>query len=213
MSLKSERSEIHRLGARGHYDRETVFAILDRNFLCHVAYLHDDTPHLIPTAYGREGDVLFFHGSVKSQMLHSLASGAEAAVAVTEINAIVLARSLFHSSMNYHSVVVYGYGEEVIDTEQKMHALQVVSDAIWPGRWDEARIPDAGELKATMVIRFQITDGAAKIRTGPAKDNAEDYALDHWAGIIPVRTEFGMPEPDAQLREMEIPDNILRRIH
>ena len=201
MSLKSERSEIHRLGSRGQYDRETIFGILDNNFLCHVSFVIDGRPFVIPTAYGRSGDHLYLHGSAKSGMLQHLAAGNEAAVSVTQVEGIVLARSLFHSSMNYHSVVVYGTGELIDDPEQKMEGLRIVSESIWPGRWSEARLPDEGELKATLVVRLSITDGAAKIRTGPAKDNNEDYALDIWAGIVPVETRFGLPLPDEELRD------------
>jgi len=213
MSLKSKRSEIHRLPSRGYYDRETIYRILDSNFLCHVSFIMDGRPCIIPTAYGREGDGIYLHGSVKSRMLAHLASGAEAAIAVTSIDGIVLARSLFHSSMNYHSVIIYGIGEEVSDPEVKMKGLRIISDSIWPGRWDEARIPDTGELKATTVIRLRISDGAAKIRTGPAKDNAEDYNLDIWAGVVPVETRFLAPESDQELKEhVGIPPHVSKRI-
>ncbi|HLF65410.1 MAG TPA: pyridoxamine 5'-phosphate oxidase family protein [Saprospiraceae bacterium] len=213
MSLKSERSEIHRLPARGHYDRETIYGILDANFLCHVSFLMDRKPFIIPTAYGRDGDDIYLHGSAKSQMLNHLASGAEAAIAVTQIDGVVLARSLFHSSMNYHSVVVYGKGHEITDPDAKMEGLRIISERIWPGRWDEARIPDEGELSATKVIRIHITDGAAKIRTGPAKDNAEDYALDIWAGVVPVEMRYLIPVTDDKFdREMKIPPTVMRRI-
>jgi nitroimidazol reductase NimA-like FMN-containing flavoprotein (pyridoxamine 5'-phosphate oxidase superfamily) len=209
MSLKSERSQIHRLPARGHYDRETLFGILDAHFLCHVSYVKDGKPYLIPTAYGRSGDDLYLHGSVKSGMLLHLAEGNEVAIAVTAIDGIVLARSLFHSSMNYHSVVVYGKGVEVTDETDKMEGLRIVSESIWPGRWSEARLPDAGELKATTVLRIPIEEGAAKIRTGPAKDNAEDYDLDIWAGVVPVKTRYLEPIPDERLSEgIQLPSSL-----
>jgi nitroimidazol reductase NimA-like FMN-containing flavoprotein (pyridoxamine 5'-phosphate oxidase superfamily) len=201
MSLRSERSEVRRLSARGHYDRETIYGILDAHFLCHISYIKDGRPFIIPTAYGRSGDDLYIHGSVKSSMLQHLASGNEVAVAVTGIDGIVLARSLFHSSMNYQSVVVYGNGHEVTESEAKMEGLRIVTENIWPGRWSEARLPDEGELKATSVIRISISDGAEKIRTGPAKDNAEDYDLDIWAGVVPVETRYLKPIPDEALSE------------
>lgn len=211
MSLKSERSAVNRLPVRGHYDRETIYEILDRGYLCHVSFVVDENPFLIPTAYGRSGDDLYLHGSVKSRMLDHLAHGGEAAVAVTHIDGIVLARSLFHSSMNYHSVVVYGTGEEITDPAEKLEGLRIVSESIWPGRWDEARIPDDGEMQATKVIRIRITDGAAKIRTGPAKDNAEDYESNIWAGVIPVRTSFGQPLPDEKLTPgVEVPESVTK---
>lgn len=213
MSLKSERSEIHRLPSRGHYDRETIFGILDHNFLCHVSFVVDGRPYIIPTAYGRSGDYIYLHGSVKSMMLNTLAAGAEAAIAVTQVDGIVLARSLFHSSMNYHSVVVSGNGEEVNDRDEKMEALRIVSERIWPGRWDGARIPSDDELKATRVIRIKIAEGAAKIRTGPAKDDAEDYKLDIWAGVVPMETHYLPPISDEKLLpDTVIPEHVLRRI-
>jgi nitroimidazol reductase NimA-like FMN-containing flavoprotein (pyridoxamine 5'-phosphate oxidase superfamily) len=173
----------------------------------------DDRPCIIPTAYGREGDTIYFHGSSRSQMLMHLATGAEAAIAVTELDGIVLARSLFHSSMNYHSVVVYGKGEEITDPAKKMEGLRIVSESIWPGRWDEARLPDEGELKATMVICVHITDGAAKVRTGPPKDNVEDYMLDVWAGVVPMGLEIHAPIADDQLApEISLSPSIRKRI-
>lgn len=212
MSLKSARSEIHRLPSRAHYDRETIYRILDSNFLCHVSFVVDGRPYIIPTAYGRDGDDLYLHGSVKSMMLNTLVAGTEAAIAVTQVDGIVLARSLFHSSMNYHSVVVSGTGEEVVETDQKMEALRIVSERIWPGRWDEARIPTDDELKATKVIRLRITEGAAKIRTGPAKDDSEDYLLNIWAGVVPLETRYMEPIPDEKLApEIGIPENVLQR--
>ncbi len=213
MSLKSERSEVHRLPSRGHYDPETIFAILDANFICHVSFVMDGKPYIIPTAYGRDGDDIYLHGSTKSMMLTHLAAGAEAAIAVTQVDGIVLARSLFHSSMNYHSVVVYGHGEEVTHPDAKMDALRIVSERIWPGRWDEARLPDDDELKATKVVRIHINDGAAKIRTGPVKDNAEDYELDIWAGVVPVETRYLDPEADDGIgNHIQIPPSIIRRM-
>jgi len=177
-----------------------MFEILDSNFMCHVSFIVDGRPCIIPTAYGRSGDHLYLHGSAKSRMLQHLAAGNEAAVAVTQVDGIVLARSLFHSSMNYHSVVIYGTGQSVNDPEEKLEGLRIVSESIWPGRWDEARLPDAGELKATHVVRLPITDGAAKIRTGPANDNKADYTLDIWAGVVPVETRYGKAVADAKLK-------------
>ena len=213
MSLKSRRSEIHRLPSRGHYDRETIYRILDSNFLCHVSFVLDGNPYIIPTAYGRDGDFIYLHGSARSRMLMHLATGTETAIAITQIDGIVLARSLFHSSMNYHSVVVFGTCEEVTDPEGKRHGLHIVSERIWPGRWDEARVPDEDELKATTVIRMLIREGAAKIRTGPAKDNADDYDLNIWAGVVPVEFRYLPPQPDERLSHgIPVPKNVSKRI-
>jgi nitroimidazol reductase NimA-like FMN-containing flavoprotein (pyridoxamine 5'-phosphate oxidase superfamily) len=213
MTLKSKRSEIHRLPARGHYDRKTIYGILDQHYLCHVSYVLEGRPYIIPTAFGRHDDWIYLHGSVKSQMLTHLATGAEAAIAVTQVDGIVLARSLFHSSMNYHSVVIYGSGKELTDPDEKIEGLRIVSDRIWPGRWEAARLPDEGELKATKVIRIEITEGAAKIRTGPVKDNSEDYLLPIWAGVVPIETVFRAPISDEGLDAgITLPDHVARRI-
>ena len=197
--MKSSRSKLNRIPSRGHYDPETIHAILDDNFMCHVAFVIDGKPYCIPTAYGRKGNSIYLHGSAKSQMLQTLAEGGEACITVMQVDAIVLARSLFHSSMNYHSVVLFGTGEEVTDAEGKMEGLRVVSESMWHGRWDEARLPTANEMRATKVLRFPISEGSAKIRTGSAKDEKEDYALDIWAGIIPVVTTYGEPVADELL--------------
>jgi nitroimidazol reductase NimA-like FMN-containing flavoprotein (pyridoxamine 5'-phosphate oxidase superfamily) len=213
MSLQSRRSEVRRLPSRGYYDKETVYSILDSNYLCHVAFVMEGKPCVIPTAYGREGDCIYVHGSVKSRMMNHIVSGAEVAIAVTQVDGIVLARSLFHSSMNYHSVVVYGTGEELIEKYTKLHSIYMVSERIWPGRWDGARTPNDLELQATSVIKVTITDGAAKIRTGPAKDDSDDYALDIWAGVIPVDVQFSEPVPDERLApDIGIPLHVLNRI-
>ncbi len=197
--MKTERTSLNRLPYRGAHDRESIDGILDANFLCHVAVVVNGKPRCIPTAYGRKGDYLYLHGSVKSPLMQTLASGAEACVTVTQLDGIVLARSLFHSSMNYQSVVVFGKGEEVVDHDDKMEALQAVTESIWKGRWKEARVPTEGEMKATTVIKIALTEGSAKIRTGGAVDNKEDYELPIWAGVIPVQMTYGEPEPDDRL--------------
>jgi len=174
-----------------------------------VAFVIDGKPYCIPTAYGRDGYYIYLHGSAKSQMLTTLANGGEACITVMQVDAIVLARSLFHSSMNYHSVVLFGKGEELNDPEEKIEGLRIVSESMWKGRWEEARLPTDNEMRATKVIRFPISEGSAKIRTGGAKDEKEDYDLDVWAGIIPVITSFGEPESDALLRHsIAIPDSV-----
>jgi uncharacterized protein len=198
--MKSSRSKLTRLPSRGHYDTDTIHAILDNNFMCHVAFVIDGKPFCIPTAYGRDGKHIYLHGSAKSQMLQVLADGGEACITVMQVDAIVLARSLFHSSMNYHSVVLFGTGEEVIDSDEKMQGLRIVSESMWKGRWEEARLPTANEMHATKVIRFPISEGSAKIRTGGATDEKEDYELDIWAGIIPIISSYGVPEPDELLK-------------
>lgn len=173
----------------------------------------DGSLRCIPTSFGRKGDSIFLHGSVKSPLLTALGNGAEACVTVTEVNGIVLARSLFHSSMNYRSVMLIGNGELIVEKGEKMEALRVLSDSIWKGRWEEARKPTDGELSATAVVRIPLREGSAKIRTGPPIDNKEDYDLQIWAGIIPVETRYGDPQPDEQLgTEIDVPASVKRKI-
>ena len=200
-TFKSPRAKLNRIPSRGYYDEETIFDILDAGFLCHVAFYMDGSPHLIPTAYGRKGKTVFLHGSAKSRMLCHLATGAPAAIAVTHIDGIVLARSSFHSSMNYRSAVLYGSGMEITETQEKMEALEIVSESIMPGRWEEARKPTTNELTATTVVAFHIEEGSAKIRTGPPSDDTADELLDIWAGVLPVAPAYGDAIRDANLRD------------
>jgi len=202
MSLQtapSPRTQVERLPERGHYDRETIYGILDQAFLCHVGFVVDGQPFVIPTGYGRSGDSLYIHGSGASRMLRNLSAGVPVCVTVTLLDGLVVARSLFHSSMNYRSVVILGQARLVTDPDEKLRALRAVSEQIFPGRWDDARQPTEQELKATSVLAVPLAEASAKIRTGPAKDDAEDYALPIWAGIVPLRVTAGAPEPDSAL--------------
>jgi len=193
------RTQVERLPERGHYDRETIHAILDQTFLCHVGFVAKGQPYVIPTSYGRSGDVLFVHGSAASRMLHSLAEGVPICVTVTLLDALVLARSVFHHSMNYRSVVILGTARLVADREEKLRALRAIAEQIAPGRWDDARQPNEQELKATNVLAVPLGEASAKIRTGPPKDEKEDYALPIWAGIVPLPIVPGPPESDPVL--------------
>lgn len=195
----SRRTQVERLPERGQYDREAIHAILDQSFLCHVGFVVDGQPFVIPTSYGRAGDVLYVHGSAASRMLRNLAGGIPVCITVTLLDGLVVARSLFHSSMNYRSVVVLGTAKLITDGEEKMRALRAVSEQIFPGRWDDARQPNEQELKATSVMAIPLTEASAKIRTGPAKDDKEDYALPIWAGLLPLRVTAGTPQPDPEL--------------
>jgi nitroimidazol reductase NimA-like FMN-containing flavoprotein (pyridoxamine 5'-phosphate oxidase superfamily) len=199
-SFKTPKTKVQRLPSRGHYDEETIFRILDAGFLCHVAFEIDHQPYIIPTAYGRNQNTLFLHGSAKSRMLTHLKNGAPAAISVTHLDGLVLARSTFNSSMNYRSVVILASGQEVIQKNEKMEALRLITEQIIPQRWEEARIPDDDELKATMVLSFQIDEASAKIRTGPPGDKASDYALDIWAGVLPYTIQYADPVADPKLR-------------
>jgi len=195
----SARTKVERLPERGHYDRETIYAILDQTFLCHVGFLAEGQPYVIPTGYGRSGDVLFVHGSAASRMLHSLAEGIPVCVTVTLLDGLVLARSVFHHSMNYRSVVILATARLVADREEKLRALRAIAEQIVPGRWDDARKPSEQELKATSVLAVPLAEASAKIRTGPPKDEKEDYALPIWAGVVPLPIAPGTPQPDPAL--------------
>lgn len=198
MSLKTPRTAVKRLPKRGHYDFETIAAILDSTFLCHLGFVSGGQPFVIPTAFGREGDRLYVHGSAVSRTLKHLADGVPVCLTVTLLDGLVLARSGFHSSMNYRSVVVLGTATEVRG-EEKVHALEVVSEQILPGRWAEIRGPSRKELNATKVLVLPITEASAKVRTGPPLDDEDDYALPVWAGVLPLSVAAGKPVPDARL--------------
>ncbi len=198
-SAPSSRTQVERLPERGHYDRETIHAILDQAFLCHVGFVVDGQPYVIPTSYGRSGDVLFVHGSAASRMLRNLAAGVPVCVTVTVLDGLVVARSLFHSSMNYRSVVILGTARMVTNPQEKLRALRAVSEQIFPGRWNDARQPNDQELKATSVLALPLSEASGKIRTGPPKDEQEDYALPIWAGLVPLSIVAGAPEPDPAL--------------
>ncbi|WP_370152893.1 pyridoxamine 5'-phosphate oxidase family protein [Ferrovibrio sp.] len=194
----SPRSRVRRVADRGHYDAATLHAILDAAHVCHVGFVQDGQPVVIPTACWREGDHLYIHGSTKSRMAMALAEGIPACVTVTLLDGLVLARSAFHHSMNYRSVVAFGRFEK-LDDAAKLAALEAFTEHLAPGRWAEIRGPNRQEFKATMVLRLPLTEASAKIRRGPPKDDAEDMALPVWAGVLPFAAGFGRPEPDPLL--------------
>ena len=191
------RTKVRRLPERGRYDRETVEAILDEGFVCHVAFCGPDGPVVLPTGYARVGDVIYLHGAAANHMLKSIGSGAPVSVAVTLVDGIVLARSGFHHSINYRSVVAYGHGEEVRDPAEKRSALDAVVEQIVPGRTADARGANESELRATRVVRVAIAEVSAKVRAGGPKDDEEDVDLGGiWAGHLPLATVPGVPVPD-----------------
>jgi nitroimidazol reductase NimA-like FMN-containing flavoprotein (pyridoxamine 5'-phosphate oxidase superfamily) len=206
---KTDRNQVKRVRDRGHYDRDTIFAVLDAGFLCHVGFIVSDQPFVIPTLYGRDDDNVYLHGSAASRMLNNLAEGIPVCLTVTHVDGLVLARSAFHHSMNYRSVVVFGTAVDVTG-EEKERGLFVISEQVLKGRWDEVRPPIEKELKATSVLRVTIESASAKIRTGPPNDEAEDYDLPIWAGVIPVKQTFGTAEADPQLNAgIEKPPSVL----
>ena len=183
---QTERTRLRRLPKRGVFDREVVYSILDEGLVCHVAFAIDGTPFVIPTGYARIGDRLVIHGSSASRMLRGLANGIDACVTVTLLDGLVLARSAFHHSVNYRSVVVFGKATVVDDDTQKMKALEAFTEHVIPGRWKDVRCPNELELKATTVLSLPIDEASAKVRTGGPVDDEEDYALDVWAGVLPL---------------------------
>jgi len=199
-SLQSSRTTVKRLAKRGAYDRDTIHAILDEAYICHVGFAvpqeNGVQPFVIPTIHARVGDTLYFHGSAASRMLRSLRDGIDACVTVTLLDGLVLARSAFHHSMNYRSVVVLGKGREVVDRDEKIRALDAIVEHVVLGRTALVRAPNETELRQTMVIAMPLTEASAKVRTGPPIDDEEDYALDVWAGVIPLRLEKGEPIRD-----------------
>ena len=191
----SERTRVRRLPRRGAYDRATIDAILDEALICHLAFSVEGQPYAIPTAYARIGDHVYVHGSAASRMLRA-AGGAPVCFTATLLDGLVLARSAFHHSMNYRSVVVLGAAEEVSDEEERLAAMRALVERVAPGRWAEIRPPNAQELKATTILRLAIAESSAKIRTGPPIDDDEDLALPCWAGVIPLALAAGAPIAD-----------------
>jgi uncharacterized protein len=195
------RTTLRRLPARGHFDRATVNAILDEALVCHVGFVSDGQPFVIPTIHARVGDQVFVHGSAASRMLKTLQGGVPVCLTATLVDGLVLARSAFHHSMNYRSVVVLGDAEAVTDDGEKWDALHAIVEHVAPGRWSEVREPSAKELAGTLVLRLPIEEASAKVRTGPPLDDEEDYALDCWAGVLPLRLTPGTPVPDPRMPE------------
>jgi nitroimidazol reductase NimA-like FMN-containing flavoprotein (pyridoxamine 5'-phosphate oxidase superfamily) len=207
----TKRTQVMRLPKRGDYSDATIHSILDAGFLCHVGFVIDGQPVVIPTSYGRSGDTLYVHGSAASRMLRTLASGVEVCVTVTLVDGLVLARSAFHHSMNYRSVVLFGTATLVESADEKTAALRAISEQIVPGRWDDVRWPTEQELKATKVLALPISEASAKVRTGPPLDDEEDYAMKVWAGILPFRVQPQVPLPDPRLNDesQEVPGYLL----
>jgi uncharacterized protein len=207
----SERARVKREPQRGAYDRAQIDAILDAGLVCHLGFVHDGHPFVIPTLYGRVGGDVYVHGSSASRMLRTLKGGVDACLTVTLVDGLVLARSIFNHSINYRSVVVLGRAIEVEDADEKLRALEVFSDRILPGRWADVRPPTATELKATSILRMPLEEASAKLRVGPPKDDEEDYAWPVWAGVIPLALRAGEPQADPRLGfDLAAPDVPLR---
>jgi uncharacterized protein len=197
--IPTPRTRVVREADRAVYDREAAYRILDEGFLCHVGFVADGQPFVIPTSYGRRGDNLYIHGSAASRMLRQLKDAVPVCVTVTLLDGLVLARSIFNHSMNYRSVVILGKTSLVDEPSQKLEALRLLSEHILPGRWNDSRQPNERELKATSVLRLPIEEFSAKVRSGPAIDDEEDYSFPTWAGVVPLETIAGAPISDARL--------------
>jgi nitroimidazol reductase NimA-like FMN-containing flavoprotein (pyridoxamine 5'-phosphate oxidase superfamily) len=206
----TKRSQVKRLPKRGSYERELIYTILDEALVAHIGFVVDNQPFVIPMAYGREGDCLYIHGSSVSRLLQTLEKGLEICFTATLLDGLVIARSLFHHSMNYRSVVLFGKATLVNSEAEKMTALQVLTEQIIPGRWQQARLPNSYELKATTVLSLPIEEGSAKVRSGSPNDSTDDYSLPIWAGELPLKINSGIPIPDPQLSaDLNPPENLL----
>jgi uncharacterized protein len=206
----TSRTKVRRLPKRANYDKKAVHAILDEGFVCHVGFAVDAQPYVIPTVYARADAMLYVHGSAVSRMLRTLTQGVPVCITVTLLDGLVLARSAFHHSLNYRSVVMIGNARLVDDRDEKMRALHLITDHVVPRRWEEARPPSELELRQSSVLALALEEVSAKIRSGPPVDDEEDYSLPIWAGIVPVETRLGTPINDGRLLA-DVPDIDLAR--
>jgi len=205
----SERTTVKRMPHRGVYDRETINAILDEGLVCHLGFTLDAQPFVLPTIYARDGDQLLIHGSAASRMLRSVRSGIAVCATVTLIDGLVLARSAYHHSMNYRSVVILGTAIEICDRTRKLAAMRMIVNHVITGRWDQVRAPSDGEIRATMVLALPLNEASAKVRTGPPIDDEEDYNLPSWAGVLPLSLDAHAPVADPQLPGgIPVPSNV-----
>jgi uncharacterized protein len=206
-STPTSRTRLVREPQRAVYDRAAAYKILDEGFICHVGFVVDGQPFVIPTSYGRVGDNLYMHGSAASRMLRNLGQGIPVCVTVTLLDGLVLARSIFNHSMNYRSVVILGTAVAVSNREEKLEALRLLSEHLIAGRWEDSRQPNEKELKATLALRLPITEFSAKVREGGVIDDEEDYEFSTWAGVIPLTTVAGTPVDDSRLLPgQEVPE-------
>ncbi len=207
----TRKTRVRRLPERGHYDRATVYRILDAGLIAHVGYVIDGQPFVTPTAYWRHGDRVYWHGSAASRMLRTIAAGVKACLTVTHFDGLVLARSGFNHSINYRSVMAFGTAEPVAEESAKLRALEDFLERVYPGRWRELRAPTRQEIKATSVFAMALDEVSAKVRVGPPHDDEEDYAVPCWAGELPMSLVPGAPVPDSRLLAgMPLPDYLRR---
>lgn len=204
-----EKNRVKRVPKRASYDKETVHEILDDNFLCNVAFNGEETPFVIPTIYGRKGDSIFLHGSVKSRLMNKVGEGIPVCISVTMVDGLVLARSVFHHSANYRSVVLFGRAIEVTDDKKKNEAFEAITENVLKGRWNEARQPTQKELDVTAVMEVKIETASAKVRTGGPIDDKEDYDLNIWAGVLPINSVYGAAITDElSKKELDVSQSV-----
>jgi len=196
---KTGRNQVRRKPQRADYQKQTIYHIIDEAPICHVGFVVDGQPVVIPTLHARQDDVIFLHGAPASRLLKVIETGAEVCITVTIVDGIVLARSAFHHSINYRSAVLFGRGAIITEPAQKMVALAAITEHIAPGRWREARQPSQQELDATTVVAVSIASASAKMRSGPPLDDEADYELPIWAGVLPLALVRAAPEPDPRL--------------
>jgi uncharacterized protein len=206
---KTPRNKVKRLPERGHYDSATIYPIVDAALICHVGFVLDGQPYVIPTLHARQGDTILLHGAKGNRLLRHIQSGGELCITITLIDGIVLARSVFHHSINYRSVVLFGKGAAIEDDHARLQALEAFTERLLPGRWQDVRSPSPIELKQTTIVAVPIESASAKIRTGPPKDEEDDLDLSVWAGILPLQQVAGTPIADPQLKPgVELPEYI-----
>jgi len=198
---KTDQNRIKRLPKRGHYDRETIYQILDEALICRVGFVEAKQPYIIPINFARVGDTIVLHGAKASRLLKHIADGHPVCVEATLVDGLVLARSVFHSSVNYRSVVLFGKGQLVEDDGEKLEALKAITEHLIPGRWNEARLPTRKEMNATSVVSITIDQASAKVRVGPPGDDEEDYALPIWAGVLPMQVTTSSPIRDELMKQ------------
>lgn len=204
---KTDKNRVRRQAMRGHYDKETVYGIIDEALICHIGFVQDGVPFVIPTIHARDGDALILHGAKASRMMKYIQAGHDVCVTITLLDGLVMARSAFHHSMNYRSVVLFGKGTLMEGEQEKMHGSQILTEHLFPGRWEDARQPNKKELNATSFVSISIDSATAKIRTGPPGDDDEDYQLPVWAGVVPIRQHFDTPVDDPLLNDgIALPD-------
>jgi nitroimidazol reductase NimA-like FMN-containing flavoprotein (pyridoxamine 5'-phosphate oxidase superfamily) len=205
----TKKNRVARVPERGHYDRETIYQIVDEAMVCHVGLVENDEPVVIPTLHARKGDEILLHGATKSRLMQCAQSGQKLCIAITLVDGLVLARSVFHHSVNYRSVVLFGRGQPVPE-EEKLSCLEAFTERLLPGRWNDARQPDEAELAATAIVSVPIELASAKVRVGPPGDDEADLGLPVWAGVLPIKQKLLTPERDSLLdAAIDVPPYLL----